>query len=246
MSEASRAGVRIDRYRSVRRQPVLRCFRGVRKGISGRHSRFKSRFTIAAPRPATLHVLPTVWFRNTWSWGENAARPDSSQKTREAGSVITASHRDLGQGFLYVKALQSCCLPRMKRTPSASSIPRTARLTSRTESTTTSSTAEGPREPARIGDEGRGALLADRRRRKNPESLRLRLTTLIPQRRRQSRARRACSEALSMQFFRHEDRKPTNSTRAVIPSALSADEAQCHAPGTGGHAVDEAVLLLRR
>ena len=21
------------------------------------------------PEAATLHVLPTVWFRNTWSWG---------------------------------------------------------------------------------------------------------------------------------------------------------------------------------
>jgi hypothetical protein len=27
------------------------------------------------PEPATLHVLPTVWFRNTWSWGEGVLRP---------------------------------------------------------------------------------------------------------------------------------------------------------------------------
>ncbi|MCU1392784.1 MAG: hypothetical protein JWM34_1212 [Ilumatobacteraceae bacterium] len=27
------------------------------------------------PAPATLHVLPTVWFRNTWSWGNDASRP---------------------------------------------------------------------------------------------------------------------------------------------------------------------------
>src|SRR2546430_10952528 len=24
---------------------------------------------------AALHLVPTLWFRNTWSWGENAARP---------------------------------------------------------------------------------------------------------------------------------------------------------------------------
>ena len=27
------------------------------------------------PEPATLHVLPTVWFRNTWSWGYGAPKP---------------------------------------------------------------------------------------------------------------------------------------------------------------------------
>ncbi len=27
------------------------------------------------PDPATLHVLPTVWFRNTWSWGHDTPRP---------------------------------------------------------------------------------------------------------------------------------------------------------------------------
>ena len=29
------------------------------------------------PEPATLHVLPTLWFRNTWSWGGEAPRPDA-------------------------------------------------------------------------------------------------------------------------------------------------------------------------
>jgi hypothetical protein len=28
-----------------------------------------------ASEPATIHVLPTVWFRNTWSWGASTARP---------------------------------------------------------------------------------------------------------------------------------------------------------------------------
>jgi hypothetical protein len=50
------------------------------------------------PEPATLHVLPTLWFRNTWSWGGDAPRP----LLREAGSgtVIAASHPDLGERFL--------------------------------------------------------------------------------------------------------------------------------------------------
>jgi hypothetical protein len=31
--------------------------------------------TNAGPDPANLHVLPTAWFRNTWSWDAGAAKP---------------------------------------------------------------------------------------------------------------------------------------------------------------------------
>ena len=31
----------------------------------------------AGPEAATLHVLPTVWFRNTWSWGRDDRKPDA-------------------------------------------------------------------------------------------------------------------------------------------------------------------------
>jgi hypothetical protein len=49
------------------------------------------------PEAATLHLLPTLWFRNTWSWGVNATRP----VLREiGGEAIAASHPDLGERFL--------------------------------------------------------------------------------------------------------------------------------------------------
>jgi hypothetical protein len=32
--------------------------------------------TNAGPDPDTLHVLPTLWFRNTWSWHREAVRPE--------------------------------------------------------------------------------------------------------------------------------------------------------------------------
>jgi hypothetical protein len=47
--------------------------------------------------PATLHVLPTLWFRNTWSWGGDAPRPLLRQGT---GTIITAAHPELGERFL--------------------------------------------------------------------------------------------------------------------------------------------------
>ena len=43
--------------------------------------------------PATLHVLPTLWFRNTWSWGRDDQKPNL--KTRNA-NLIEATHRALG------------------------------------------------------------------------------------------------------------------------------------------------------
>ena len=46
---------------------------------------------------AALHLVPTLWFRNTWSWGENAARPTLRQV---APGVIAASHPELGERFL--------------------------------------------------------------------------------------------------------------------------------------------------
>ncbi|MCX6550179.1 MAG: glucosidase [Acidobacteria bacterium] len=49
------------------------------------------------PEPETLHVLPTVWFRNTWSWGGDEPRPTMSQ-TAHCG-VVAITHPDLGTRF---------------------------------------------------------------------------------------------------------------------------------------------------
>ena len=48
------------------------------------------------PEPATLHVLPTLWFRNVWSWGGDAPRPLLRQTADE---VIAVSHPNLGERF---------------------------------------------------------------------------------------------------------------------------------------------------
>jgi hypothetical protein len=49
------------------------------------------------PEAATLHVLPTLWFRNVWSWGGDAPRPMLRQA---AAGVIGVSHPELGERFL--------------------------------------------------------------------------------------------------------------------------------------------------
>jgi hypothetical protein len=49
------------------------------------------------PEPAILHLLPTLWYRNNWSWGREAPRPVLRQA---AGGLIAATHPDFGDRFL--------------------------------------------------------------------------------------------------------------------------------------------------
>lgn len=54
------------------------------------------------PQPAQLHVLPTIWFRNFWSWSEGAKLKPSLKKLDAKNiSAISASHHELGERFLY-------------------------------------------------------------------------------------------------------------------------------------------------
>jgi hypothetical protein len=50
------------------------------------------------PEAARLRVLPTLWHRNTWSWGDDEPKPSM----REAGpGAIQAEHQGLGEYWLY-------------------------------------------------------------------------------------------------------------------------------------------------
>jgi hypothetical protein len=54
------------------------------------------------PDLAELHLLPTLWFRNQWSWNEAEARPSLRRVADLAGtSVIQAADPLLGEQFLY-------------------------------------------------------------------------------------------------------------------------------------------------
>jgi hypothetical protein len=52
------------------------------------------------PEAATLHVLPTLWFRNTWSWGDQVPKP---VLTKTNGGVIHAFHPELGDLTLHAE-----------------------------------------------------------------------------------------------------------------------------------------------
>ena len=70
------------------------------------------------PDAATLHLLPTLWFRNTWSWGDEVRQADADGRRRGArvspprapptpSSAMAAARRRLGA---------SCCSARTRPT----------------------------------------------------------------------------------------------------------------------------------
>jgi hypothetical protein len=54
------------------------------------------------PEAAALHVLPTLWFRNTWTWWLEDRKPFLQEigRSKTAG-VITTSHPQVGTRFFY-------------------------------------------------------------------------------------------------------------------------------------------------
>lgn len=49
------------------------------------------------PEEATLHLLPTLWFRHTWSWAGGTTVPG----LRRTGTAVRADHEELGAHWLY-------------------------------------------------------------------------------------------------------------------------------------------------
>jgi hypothetical protein len=54
------------------------------------------------PEAAQIHVLPTLWFRNTWSWGGRENKPQLMVAAAGADvRAVAAQHQLLGERFLY-------------------------------------------------------------------------------------------------------------------------------------------------
>jgi len=77
------------------------------------------------PEPARLHVLPTIWFRNTWSFPPHTARP----RLAADGGAVRCAHPDLGAMTLHVEGGPSCSSARTRRTRSGCGAWRAPRRT---------------------------------------------------------------------------------------------------------------------
>ncbi len=56
------------------------------------------------PDAAQLHLLPTLWFRNTWSWGDETPKPELRTGPQDALASVMASHHELGEWQLSADA----------------------------------------------------------------------------------------------------------------------------------------------
>ncbi len=73
-------------------------------------SDLRGRITVVnhGPQTASLDLLPTLWFRNTWSWRQGAYKPAITRAPSDTSGVdrLTAEHERLGTYGLYADAPQ--------------------------------------------------------------------------------------------------------------------------------------------
>jgi len=74
------------------------------------------RITVAnrGPETATLHLLPTLWFRNTWSWGREGEGYWPKPALRRTGPArIEAEHQSLGRYLLEAEPIAGSPAPEL-------------------------------------------------------------------------------------------------------------------------------------
>ena len=89
---------RVDRHGSLRRRPLFRCLCRVCQGGA---EDILVRISVAnrGPEAASLHLLPTLWFRNTWRWSDDSqSRSPGSEGTPPVR--LRRASRQLGDAIL--------------------------------------------------------------------------------------------------------------------------------------------------
>ena len=61
--------------------------------------------TNRGPEPAPLHLLPTLWFRNTWAWGHPGPHPEMHRALSEDTACVEAVHPYYGPRWLHCEGL---------------------------------------------------------------------------------------------------------------------------------------------
>ncbi len=192
------------------------------------------------PEPATLHVLPTVWFRNVWSSAGRAPQARLQQVAAgAAGSVIAVSHPDLGERFLYSDGAAELLF-----TENETNTQRIVRVPNRTpyvKDGINDYIVHGRRNavnPDRQGTKASAHYLAHRRGRGIPD----------PAPAAERRGARAARERCLRGLRRADGGAPAGGRRVLRlghPCIAGCRRGQRDAPGDRRHAVVQAVLLLR-
>ncbi len=75
------------------------------------------------PEAAPIHVLPTLWFRNTWKWGSERDEPHRKPQLRLDGLPLLADHETLGLYHFHVDAPDATEPPRWLFTENETNYP---------------------------------------------------------------------------------------------------------------------------
>ena len=104
--EQTGSGVRADRYGCLPRGRYFDVF--VEYGKAAPED-ILIQITVCnrGPEDASIHVLPQLWFRNTWSWGQDSSKPSIQLQYRI--TTVSAQHRVLGEYTLHTEGDR--CLP---------------------------------------------------------------------------------------------------------------------------------------
>ena len=184
------------------------------------------------PEAARLRVLPTLWFRNTWSWGEDQPKPS----LREAGpGAIQATHHELGEYWLLCDGAPELLFTenesnagRLWGQPNASPYVKDAFheyiISGRGEAVN----------PAKAGTKAAAHYVLDVPA-GGSQTVRLRLA--------------AARIADAFGGFEDDRQQPDRRRRRILRSDYAAVAERRRTarapPGAGGHALEQAVLLLR-
>ena len=200
------------------------------------------RITVAnrGPEPARLHLLPTLWFRNTWSWGYEEPRPMLKAEAGLGDPAIELLDPAYGQRWLYCEGSPRTAVHRER--DELQPAVRDKNPSPYVKDGINDYMVHGKRDAVNPAQEGTKAaadydlLLAPGESR----SIRLRLTDKQPA---------TPHQAFGPEFdriFEQRKREADEFYAEVIPQDLSLGRQERHAPGIRGHALVEAVLPLRR
>jgi hypothetical protein len=87
------------------RDPILKERLFGLTNAEGNHGEDVKEYYNRSPQDAGLYVLPTLWFRNTWSWGDRDPKPRITRVPGpgSADPVVRAEHHQLGVFYLYAQ-----------------------------------------------------------------------------------------------------------------------------------------------
>ncbi len=127
------------------------------------------------PEAADLHVLPTLWFRNTWSWGggsqavAGAGGASRGERRRHPPHRLRSPRTRCPTTTCTARASRRCSSPRTRPTPAPLGTAQPVALREGRDPRLRGARPEPGGEPGRARDQGRGARPAHCRPGRDPQ-----------------------------------------------------------------------------